>query len=447
MRSILPALTLPLLLAACGGGGSTPGGSTPPPTPPPTTSICPQTTRLAAQTTAVPAAAAWTPGAADWSQPHVPGRILVSSVPGGPKLSTLTAQAQEILPGVAIISAPVGQESTVAATLRAQGVTTQPDFLYQPLAIPNDPGVPGGGHTGVSIGGARYFQTYLTRIKAPEAWEFLQQCGKTPQGALTAILDSKVEATHGDLAGRISQQVSVLDQGAVSDTRSGHGTASAGLVGATTNNNLGVAGVTWSGPLLAVEVLGTGGGSTSALAQGLRASVDRGAQVINMSLGLAGDPGDKILFQALTDVAKTAVLVASAGNTATDGVYFPASHPDVIAVGAVGSNDTQLACYSARPNATRPRPLDLAAPGGTGSCPDATNAGQLLTLAPGNQYTLSAGTSFSAPLVAGAAALMRAANPGLTATEIRTRLIASSRAINADIRLLDVDAAVRSILK
>lgn len=164
-----------------------------------------------------------------------------------------------------------------------------------------------------------------------------------------------------------------------------------------------------------------------------------------MSLGLKGNPGDVALDTALTDAAQSAVLVASAGNTSGDGVYYPASNPNVIAVGAVGAKDGTLACYSARPNATLTRALDLVAPGGAGSgiCGGATGSQDMLVLAPGGGYALSAGTSEAAPLVSGVAALMRAANPNLTAPQTRALLIGSADS-SAGLPLLDAEAAVRA---
>ncbi|PIG99734.1 S8 family peptidase [Deinococcus sp. UR1] len=438
---VLCAVTASLLLSACGGGGS----STPAPSPPDAGPICTQAVASSPmQVQSVPAAAV---GAPDWSAPRVLGRVLLLGADSLAVQSVTTLSGvvtQAVTDGVRLAFTPAGTDDRAfAVTLQQAGLRAQPDFLYAPLANPNDPGVPG--NAGVPISGAGTFtQSYLTRVRAPQAWTFLQGCGKTPVAAKTAILDSKVEAGHPDLTGRVAGSASFLspDSGG-SDTSTGHGTASAGLVGAATNNGRGVAGVTWSGPLLAVEVLGAAGGSTSDLARGLNESVRQGAKVINMSLGLAGDPGDAVLAQALTDAARSAVLVAAAGNTAGDGVYYPASHPDVIAVGAVAQNDGQLACYSARPSAARPRGLNIVAPGGAGNCAGATNAAQMLILAPGGGYTLGAGTSFAAPLVSGVAALMRAANPTMSAAETKARLLGSvNRAAGQP--LLDANAAVRA---
>ncbi|GGN31724.1 serine protease [Deinococcus daejeonensis] len=443
---VLCAVTLSLLLSACGGGSG--GTITPVPEPAPAPKpgpVCTQSLSAQPAPAAAPRGeAAWVAGAADWSRPHVPGRVLVSSVGSGPALSSLGVTGQEVVPGVTVVTTLPGAEASVAGRLQTQGAVIQPDYLYVPLAVPNDPGVPGNG--GVPVGGARYEQTYLMRVNAPQAWTFLQGCGKTPVAARTAVLDSLVNAAHPDLQGRLAAGRSYLAGGPSDD--GGHGTATTGLIAATTNNAQGMAGLTWTGAVTPLEVIGASGASTSTVAQAVRDAVSGGALVINMSLGIAvsgtTDP-DPVLSKALSDAAKSAVLVASAGNTAGDGLYYPASHPDVIAVGAAGSGDA-LACYSARPltGQTAQAAQFMIAPGGAGNCPGATNAAQLLVLNHSGGYTLQAGTSFAAPLVSGAAALMRAANPALSAQETKTRLLTSARATADGLRFLDVNAAVRS---
>ncbi|WP_309570047.1 S8 family peptidase [Deinococcus sp.] len=455
IRAALALPCLPLLLLAC---------STPPtPVPVP---ICPQaaTTALSASSLhklgALPSAgvsqavAADSPGAADWSAPHVLGRVLVTTG-AGLEARTLTVQAlqalsgvssQTVLPGLLRVATPAGKsDQAFAAALSASGLRVQPDYLYHSLATPNDPGAPGnkGIVVTTSAGSKTVTQTYLTRVTAPQAWAFLATCGKTPAAATLAMLDTALDTTHPELQGRIVNSASYLPAGFT--RASDHGTATTGVVAASTNNGVGLAGVTWSGPVVSVEVLGSEGTSTSAVAKGVTYAVQQGAKVINMSLGAAGITADPALDKTLTSAAQSAVLVAAAGNTSEDGVYYPASHPDVIAVGALGNKDSALACYSARPSATRPRALDIVAPGGAsyGSCAGTVATDDLLLLAPGGGYALEAGTSFSAPLVSGVAALMRAANPVLTAAQTKELLLASVNSAGG-LPVLDANAAVRA---
>ncbi|WP_242402954.1 S8 family peptidase [Deinococcus deserti] len=451
-------------LASCssGSGGTvpqTPPASTTPPatgtTPPPAPAICAQGTDQSTPVTASGLGTLSVSGtfAPDWSAPHVPGRVLI--VDGGrglsaQKLSALsTVRTQSVISGLTLAFTPGGEsDEAFAGRLEASGLKVQPDYVYRKLAtIVNDPGYPGNG--GFMSGGVNVTQNYLTRVRADRAWTFLNGCGKTPAGVVTAVLDTGTEAAHEDLQGRVLPGAHFAGTTAATVDEDGHGTATAGLIGAATNNGKGVAGITWGGQnLLPVKVLSSEGeGSTSTLVKGVNYAVSQGAKVINMSLGSTVAGGaDKALDAALSAAAESAVLVASAGNTATDGVYYPASHSRVIAVGAVGAMDGVLACYSARPNEKYPRQLDIVAPGGAGDCAGATPAQQMLILAPGNRYGVAAGTSESAPLVSGVAALMRAANPKLTAEQTKGLLLSSVNRANG-LPLLDAEAAVRAATK
>lgn len=452
-RAALALPCLPVLILACTS-----------PTPPVPGAICPQAAATSLSASSLRGAAsgaelrpgltaagidAAPPTVADWSAPHLTGRVLVQSSGQGSQALTALAgvSAQTVVPGLLVVTTPAGEsDRAFAARLGASGLWAQPDYRYQALAVPNDPGVPG--NAGIAVptaqGTRNMTQAYLTRIRVPQAWDFLTACGKTPAAATIAMLDSALDTAHPELKGRIVNQTSFLPDEETSTTD--HGTATTGVLGATTNNGQGLAGITWSGPLVTVEVLGSSEAAyTSAVAKGVNYAVQRGAKVINISLGAPGITSDRVLDDALSAAAKSAVLVAAAGNTADQGVYYPASNPNVIAVGAVGNRDAALACYSARPSETRARPLDIVAPGGAlyGGCPGTSATDDLLLLAPGGGYALEVGTSFSAPMVSGVAALMRAANPDLTAAQTRSLLLDSVNRAGG-LPLLDANAAIRA---
>lgn len=400
-----------------------------------------------------------------WQAPHVSGEVLILG-------QTLTAQSLserhitvQSVPNTSLLLAqtPQGQsDQAFAQQLEASGLKVQPNYLYQPLTLPNDPGYPG--NAGVTVNGTRQYQTYLTRIRAARAWDALKAQNKTLRGALTAVLDTGVTYTHPDLQGRLLDGADCSGaassagcvtgaQPAQESSSEGHGTAVTGLLGASGNNGLGLTGLTWSGKtVLPVRVFQRDGASTAALAAGLAYASSQGAKVINMSLGLIGeldnnDSGDQALAQAISAAASADILlVAAAGNTPDDGLYYPASDPNVLAVGAVGNGD-DLACYSARPKAGQ-KALDILAPGGNAGAGSSNcfqhSQDDLLTLSPSG-YGLQAGTSEAAPLVSGTASLMRSARPDLSAAQIKRLLISSARTVTAG-KLLDSAAAVEAAL-
>ncbi|MGH9249620.1 MAG: S8 family serine peptidase, partial [Acidimicrobiales bacterium] len=198
----------------------------------------------------------------------------------------------------------------------------------------------------------------------------------------------------------------------------GHGTMVAGIAGARTNNAAGVAGVTWSGRIMPVKVLDASGTGTDAdVAAGIVWAADHGAQIINLSLGA---PGASKTLQAAIDHARARniVVVAAAGNEASDVPHWPAAADGVVAVGATTASG------------------DLAGFSNYGSWVDVVAPGVNITsTAPGGGYAIGSGTSFSSPIVAGVAALAWAAHPAADAVTIASRL--SSTAI--DLGLPGVD--------
>lgn len=147
---------------------------------------------------------------ANWNAPHVAGQVLVVTSPGF-SAQNLRAQSLHVLTGIRTQTIDAGltlaftpaheSDADFAARLQQAGLKVQPNFVYQALATPNDPGYPD--NTGVKVGATTYDQDYLTRIKADKAWAALAVCGKTNASALTAVLDTGVDSGHPDLAGRL----------------------------------------------------------------------------------------------------------------------------------------------------------------------------------------------------------------------------------------------------
>ena len=188
----------------------------------------------------------------------------------------------------------------------------------------------------------------------------------------------------------------------------GHGTHVAGTIAQTTNNNLGVAGLSFSSCLMPVKVLDARGSGTYAdIAEGIIYAADKGASVINLSLGGAHD--SQILKNAVAYAyGKGVIVVAAAGNNGKSELLYPAAYNDyVISVGAVRFDET-ISPYSNYGTS-----LDLVAPGGDLSV-DQNNDGygdgilqQTFNRHPRDWgYWFYEGTSMAAPHVSAVAAMV-----------------------------------------
>lgn len=226
-----------------------------------------------------------------------------------------------------------------------------------------------------------------------------------------------------------------------------HGTQTAGLIGAITDNALGMAGVT--GPartlrVLPVRVLGKCGGFDSDIIPAMRWAAGLSvpgvpanptpARVINLSLGGTGTCS-AAYQDAVREINQAGVVVvAAAGNTSGHAVNTPANCAGVIGVGGLRHVGSKVGFADLGPE------IAISAPGGncvnlTGDCVypllTTTNAGLTTPVPASEAYTdasnVTIGTSFSAPLVAGTAALMLAAQPSLTPDDVRSLLRRSSR--------------------
>jgi serine protease len=221
-----------------------------------------------------------------------------------------------------------------------------------------------------------------------------------------------------------------------------HGTRVMGVLGAVTDNNVGIAGMTWNPYLLPVRALGKCGGFDSDIIVGIEWAVGMSitgvpdnpypADIINLSLGGKGScpSGYQNLLTTLTNMG--VLVVVSAGN-ASGPVDIPANCPGVLAVAGLRNIGTKVGYSSLGPE------VGISAP--AGNCVNSTagspclrsidtTVNEGLTVPAANSYTdqtnSNLGTSFSAPIVSGIAALMRAANANLTPPQIIARMKASA---------------------
>ncbi len=225
------------------------------------------------------------------------------------------------------------------------------------------------------------------------------------QGISVAVLDSGVIAS-GALSGRNIMQIDLIGE---SSYAAAHGTAVASIIAGGD-----ATGVAPAVDLMSIKVMSNAGtGDSFTLAKGIIEAVDRGAQIINMSLGSNSD--SFVVRQAVKYAAERGVLlVAAAGNDARQGLLYPARYEDVIAVAGVDFNSKHL-YFSNRGSA-----VDIAAPG----------AGVAATGAGGETIGFS-GTSVASPFVAGAAAEVWARDSSLSSEDIRRILIDYSNDVGA----------------
>ncbi len=294
-------------------------------------------------------------------------------------------------------------------------------------------------------------QWYLEKINSAGAWEV----SRGSNDVVVGVIDTGVDYDHPDLQGRFwinsaedlngNGRLDSADENGLDDDGNGfiddvigydftdaprfpdggdyitpdnrpddefsggHGTEVAGLIAAAADNGIGISGVA-PGVRLMVLRAGTASGylEEDDVAQALFYALNNGARIVNMSFG------DVALSRFLRDVIRYVagqglILIASAGNSATDQIHFPSGLPDVISVGASDRNDG-LAGFSNYGSS-----IDLVAPGV-----------DMISTAPGGGYKSLNGTSFSAPLVSGVAALLLSARPQYSPQTLRNVLISTS---------------------
>jgi subtilisin family serine protease len=371
--------------------------------------------------------------------PHVEGELLIkfrSSSPAAERANVranLGAQRQrQFKSGAEQWKLPTGL-STAQAIARQRGNPhieyIEPNYIVRADRAPDDPDYPpqwGLHNTGQSGG------TPGADISAEAAWEITTGS----RAVVVAVLDTGVAYLHADLWENIFVNANEIPGNGVDDDGNGyvddvhgwnfvydnnnpfddssHGTHVAGIIGATGNNGIGIAGVAWEVSILPIKFLDEQGyGSTADAVASIEYATMMGADITNNSWGgYAGFSG--ALLDAIDAAAAQEVLfVASAGNYNGDIDtlhHYPASFPSpgIIAVTATSQADLLWGGANYGPSS-----VDLAAPG----------VGILSTVP--NGYRLENGSSMAAPHVAGAAALVRALAPGIGVVELKQLLLDS----------------------
>ncbi|GIF81251.1 S8 family serine peptidase [Catellatospora bangladeshensis] len=256
------------------------------------------------------------------------------------------------------------------------------------------------------------YQKYLSTVRLPQAWDL--QSAAT--GVTIAIVDTGVDGGHPDLAGKLVPGYNSVANNNQTADYDGHGTMVAGIAAANTNNTYGVAGAAYNGRIMPIMVFSGEYAYDSDIAEGVIWAVDHGAKIVNMSLGGAGQT--PVLHEAIKyAVGKGVLVVVAAGNTGDDSPHYPAMYPEVLTVGAT-DHAAALTDFSSWGDH-----VDLAAPG----FDIISTHSRATPLGYNFAYGIGAGTSFSSPLVAGVAALVRAKYPSLTPAQVMDKLKSTAR--------------------
>ena len=327
---------------------------------------------------------------------------------------------------LSLSSAPVefdqAQAEADCAEIRADlgdHIYCEPNVIWEIEAISDDP---------------MYDSLYgLEKLNLPDAWDI----EKGNHNIVVGVLDTGVDYTHPDLKdnmwvneGEIAGDGIDNDgNGVIDDVYGidaynkdgdpmddhGHGTHCSGTIGATGNNGVGVVGVNWSVRIMALKFLGaSGGGSTHDAVTAMDYAVSMGVDIFNASFG--GRFKSAFLGDAITRAEnKGVIFVAAAGNSGSNNdvsPHYPSNftNSNLISVAATDKNDKvpYFSNYGANT-------VHVAAPGVS-----------ILSTVSGGGYLKLSGTSMAAPHVAGLAALILAAHPSYSPTQIKNLIINTS---------------------
>jgi PKD repeat protein len=321
-----------------------------------------------------------------------------------------------VLDRIFIINVAEGTDiPSLCDSLNATGTVeyAEPIFQEQLLLTPNDPGA--------QIGSDQY---YLENIHAYDAWETYTG----DPSIVVGIIDTGSDLVHEDLASKYAVNTSETEDGQDSDGNGyvddvlgydfanndndpsadadTHGTRVAGIVGAATNNQIGIAGTGFNTRIVPLKIFSSINNQSGGSYESIQYAADNNYDVINLSWGSNGSYAQfnqDIINYAVLE--KDVVVVAAAGNTDDDLLFYPAAYDNVLSVAALDPNDEKafFATYSAT--------VDVAAPGV-----------DMYSTVNGNGYGIDNGSSYAAPLVAGVAALIRGRYPELSALEVAERI-------------------------
>lgn len=322
--------------------------------------------------------------------------ILIRLSDGNFDAKSFNVAEQKITPALAkrnfkLVKVPESQDyhKTLQAIRSHPSVdSAEPDYIKTSSFVPQD---------------AEYGkQWYLDAVSLPKAWDITRGA----QDVTIAVLDTGVNVSHPDLKGRLLPGYDVVNHDSDPADDNGHGTFIAGIIGAASNTT-GIAGVNHNSKILPVKVASADGEyADSDIVEGIYYAIDHGADVINMSYGAYYL--DQIEEEAIWEAyEKGIVLVGAAGNDGVSDPSYPASYDPVISVEATNQSGG-LADFSNYGEWS-----DLSAPGKSIYSTNYKSS---------PLYKYGSGTSFSAPIVAGIAGLLKAKHPEWGPAEIEWAL-------------------------
>ncbi len=311
------------------------------------------------------------------------------------------AREYSIVPGLENLRLPVGAigvEKAIDILSHLPSVEyAEPDYVVFAIKSPDDPYFANGTLWG------------MNKISAPTAWD-------TTTGSASVVvadIDTGIDYNHPDLKANVwpDKGWNFITNSPDPYDDNGHGTHTAGTIGAVGNNGIGVVGVNWNVEIMALKFLNrSGSGYTSDAIAALEYAVDKGVKVSNNSWGASGF--DKPLCDAIASVADRHLFIAAAGNSSADvdsTDFSPAVCPSANVITVAATDRYDALAYFSNYGATT---VDLAAPGVS-----------ILSTYPRNRYAYMDGTSMAAPHVAGVAALLWSVNPNLSVAQVKSAIL------------------------
>lgn len=362
-----------------------------------------------------------------------PAQALVRFKPGTPAVAITAAHARvqaRVVRSIPIIGYqliafdPALPLDTVLTSYRNDPAITSAEPNYAARLASDDPCL-----TGSCAGQAKQWALSMTNAFGTGAFTAAQKKSLPP--VTVAVLDTKIDSTHPDFANAGSSSRNAADGGqldlanakdwiAVSAQRGAaeyHGSYVAGLVAAATNNGTGIASIGARATILPLTVVdGAGRADAASLADAIVYAWQKGARIINLSLGLTSDSAavhDAI--RAVTSGSRPSLVVAAAGNNTGSAPFYPGSYPEVMSVSGTSPSDQPAVCSNHNGN------VSVAAP-----------AEKVVSLNAGGGYVAPpCGTSAAAPQVSGLAANLFAQDAARTPAQVRAIIERSSDDLGA----------------